>query len=64
MLYLIVLYWFVARGIAANGLQAWEETEASDLSCIGKINYFRENQLKARQIKVFSYACGYVQRTT
>jgi hypothetical protein len=32
-------------------------TDASELSSIGKINYFRENRLKARQIKAFSYAC-------
>jgi hypothetical protein len=42
-----------------NGLQAWEEADASKLRSIGKINYFRENLLKARQIKAFSYACCY-----
>ena len=30
--------------IAGNGLQAWEVADASELSSIGKIDFFREKQ--------------------
>jgi hypothetical protein len=34
-----------------NGLQPGVSGDASELRTIGKINHFRENTLKARQIK-------------
>ena len=39
------------NNVAANGLQPGVSGDASELRTIGKIKYFRENQLKARQIK-------------
>jgi hypothetical protein len=38
-------------------------SRASELRSIGKIKYLREKKVPSRQIKAFSYACGYVQAT-
>ena len=35
-----------AATVAANVLQAWEVADESELSSIGKIEYFRENNLE------------------
>ena len=40
-------------------MQAWEEAEQANCVVSVKIEFFRENKLKARKIKAFSYACGY-----
>jgi hypothetical protein len=39
----------VSSALPANGLQAWEAPDASELSSIGKINVFRENRAKATE---------------
>jgi hypothetical protein len=38
--------------ITANGLQPGVSCDSSGLRTIGKINVFRENKLKVRQIKL------------
>jgi len=34
---------------SANGLQAWEVADASELSSFGKIKVFRENEVPASE---------------
>jgi hypothetical protein len=43
--------------MTANGLQAWEVADASELCSFGKINFFVENKLPATENQDISYAC-------
>ena len=45
-----------------NGMQPGVSCDSSELSSIGKIDYFRENRLEARQIKLLRLTAVIVAR--
>jgi len=51
-----------ADTLAVNGLQPGVSRDSSGLRSIGKINYFRENRLKVRQIKLLRLTAVIVAR--